>query len=786
MKLRIETPHGAREFVPRDGASYLVIGNRPGDDICIADDPGVSGPHARIECFLGKWSFTDQFSGTGTLHNGQQKYNGDLAAGDVLQVGSTRIVVQQLDGAAAKPQAAAPAADAFSVNAMQADPFAVPESSAFKTAEPVFDAEFETAPAPSVAEAASSAAAPVADAEELYQRMAAALRREGDDPEVDQEERDHLRKAARDALARHPERASQWLALLADKQVDAHDVVDHITGEQDADLSDLNTEERQVVDYVVDQFQRAHGVSLRGDTLAMQRIADAAEEAVPRLHRRGWDEINLPFITAGAQGPLHLNVRVIPSAIGLSRQQPEQATQGRPHFQVLPGGKKARAAGCGPLVIVGGIVALVLVLGVGIAMFTAMPDPEQPFDVAWDEDMPHPARQAPVARNAAQPGGNTGKVIVPVADGMSAERAKELEKILNGLADHTKEENAEQNLNTLETVEAECARFRQHGLRWPLERARTNVELSLMQKMQKRYGQDNGDIYELTQQSNYREAAARLAALDTYLNQTKTHTALAARMAMDEYLADQPGRITRGNAEYVGQRFAATAEALGRDDFAAAAAALGGLSALAILDQPVLEGVNTELAAIAAKAAQQKAGELPAARKPFDVRKDRLPASRISTLLPEGDATGLKTMRDLNKRLEKALKDGALVATPVAFFGQAAELAQPDDWRLKLKVTRPLPEGATTYEMRYGLHQLPSQTKLSLLETQAQGRNDLLALTMHAFEYGLLDDAARLACALWKADPEVKAELDELLATKLKIAVPEGGFVERDGRLVAP
>ncbi|MEF8757248.1 MAG: molecular chaperone DnaK, partial [Halobacteriales archaeon] len=61
-----------------------------------------------------------------------------------------------------------------------------------------------------------------------------------------------------------------------------------------------------IIDYLADEFENEHGIDLREDRQALQRLAEAAEEAKIELSSRKETEINLPFITATDDGPLHL------------------------------------------------------------------------------------------------------------------------------------------------------------------------------------------------------------------------------------------------------------------------------------------------------------------------------------------------------------------------------------------------------------------------------------------------------------------------------------------------
>ena len=63
-----------------------------------------------------------------------------------------------------------------------------------------------------------------------------------------------------------------------------------------------------VIDYIADEFQKAEGVDLRADKMSLQRLKEAAEKAKKELSSTMSTNINLPFITATAEGPKHLNI----------------------------------------------------------------------------------------------------------------------------------------------------------------------------------------------------------------------------------------------------------------------------------------------------------------------------------------------------------------------------------------------------------------------------------------------------------------------------------------------
>ncbi len=66
----------------------------------------------------------------------------------------------------------------------------------------------------------------------------------------------------------------------------------------------------KLVDYLADEFKKDQGIDLRSDTLALQRLKEAAEKAKHELSSASETDINLPFITADASGPKHLNLKI--------------------------------------------------------------------------------------------------------------------------------------------------------------------------------------------------------------------------------------------------------------------------------------------------------------------------------------------------------------------------------------------------------------------------------------------------------------------------------------------
>jgi molecular chaperone DnaK len=68
--------------------------------------------------------------------------------------------------------------------------------------------------------------------------------------------------------------------------------------------------DQRVLDYIADEFKKQEGIDLRKDPMALQRLREAAEKAKMELSQLMQTDINLPFITATAEGPKHLNMTI--------------------------------------------------------------------------------------------------------------------------------------------------------------------------------------------------------------------------------------------------------------------------------------------------------------------------------------------------------------------------------------------------------------------------------------------------------------------------------------------
>ncbi|WP_322804963.1 molecular chaperone DnaK [Vibrio alfacsensis] len=94
--------------------------------------------------------------------------------------------------------------------------------------------------------------------------------------------------------------------------------IDEVEGEKTFEVLATNGDthlggedfDTRLINYLVDEFQKEQGINLKNDPLAMQRVKEAAEKAKIELSSTSQTDVNLPYVTADATGPKHMNVKV--------------------------------------------------------------------------------------------------------------------------------------------------------------------------------------------------------------------------------------------------------------------------------------------------------------------------------------------------------------------------------------------------------------------------------------------------------------------------------------------
>jgi molecular chaperone DnaK len=99
------------------------------------------------------------------------------------------------------------------------------------------------------------------------------------------------------------------ISIIEIADIDGEHQVEVLSTNGDTFLGGEDFDQR-LIDYLVDTFQKDQGINLRNDPLALQRLKEAAEKAKIELSSTQQTDVNLPYITADAAGPKHLNIKL--------------------------------------------------------------------------------------------------------------------------------------------------------------------------------------------------------------------------------------------------------------------------------------------------------------------------------------------------------------------------------------------------------------------------------------------------------------------------------------------
>lgn len=130
--------------------------------------------------------------------------------------------------------------------------------------------------------------------------------------------------------------------------------------------------DHDIIEWLADEFKKSNGIDLRNDPMALQRLKEAAEKAKQELSSSPSTEINLPFVTADASGPKHLQM-------SLSRAKLEQICEGllarlkQPCLQALSDAKLS-AKDVDDVILVGGMTRMPAVQEVCQKIFDCEPN----------------------------------------------------------------------------------------------------------------------------------------------------------------------------------------------------------------------------------------------------------------------------------------------------------------------------------------------------------------------------------------------------------------------------
>jgi len=99
------------------------------------------------------------------------------------------------------------------------------------------------------------------------------------------------------------------ISIIEINEIDGEHQIEVLSTNGDTFLGGEDFDQR-LIDYLVDEFKKDQGVDLKNDPMALQRLKEGAEKAKIELSSSQQTDINLPFITADATGPKHLNIKI--------------------------------------------------------------------------------------------------------------------------------------------------------------------------------------------------------------------------------------------------------------------------------------------------------------------------------------------------------------------------------------------------------------------------------------------------------------------------------------------
>ncbi|MCC6149123.1 MAG: FHA domain-containing protein [Planctomycetes bacterium] len=161
-------------------------------------------------------------------------------------------------------------------------------------------------------------------------------------------------------------------------------------------------------------------------------------------------------------------------------------------------------------------------------------------------------------------------------------------------------------------------------------------------------------------------------------------------------------------------------------------------------------------------------------------------------LLPNGADSERALITALQRKFVRAAVEKKLTSVDFTWKGDRARITGADNDRLFFTVSKMMKdENGRLEEIPVGRKEkwnaFAASDMLQLYDrTPLLNKEDRLAEVIYALDNGLTDEGSGRALALFKEDPTLKSGIDILLASKRHIRVPDGGFVEYDGRFVTP
>ncbi|MCL4731115.1 MAG: FHA domain-containing protein, partial [Planctomycetes bacterium] len=291
----------------------------------------------------------------------------------------------------------------------------------------------------------------------------------------------------------------------------------------------------------------------------------------------------------------------------------------------------------------------------------------------------------------------------------------------------------------------------------------------------------------------FRRGISRAATLAAWLNSNEYLRATGNnyRSRIEKFRTD----AVKANERWVGGAFAQVTDLrdLKRyDDALAILAMVLDRAWLSAEEESLYRAEQAKLYELKATSAPEETPVVDTPRKPSVLdrvkeTKENLPGK--NPLLADGARSEEKLLAALHKKLVAAAQGQKLTDRRFTYRGKPAQIKDASDDKITID--------ASSTDKKTG-EEIPFRTRVKWSEIAPEDMlqlydrvpgltsEDLLAAVIFAFNAGLVDEASKRACALYKKENGWKEGIDILIATKRRMAIPEGGYIEFEGALIAP
>lgn len=421
------------------------------------------------------------------------------------------------------------------------------------------------------------------------------------------------------------------------------------------------------------------------------------------------------------------------------------------------------------------VVAGVVVLFVGVLIYGAF------TSGLFDKAPEQPKKQPQVAAKQAE---------LSEADNQLLAQAREAA---------SRPGTALERLAALDEVAAKVPSQRGSVVNTRIEEMRADLVRSLDTELGKLVKNDLAAAEAFRESGDLAGAISKVEEVLAMLASSKYAEARAKALKLDEKVSTARKDLGDENSRFISRKLTQADSLVRARRFDEAIAVVGEILSGAWLteeERGLYEKKSAEI-----KALRDKPEAAPSVAKPGEGEPDIIKGIKKedkgtlpgkNPILPNGAESEKALVSALQRKFVRSAVEKKLTSLEFTWKGDRARITGADNDRLFFTVSKMMKdENGRLEEIPVGQkkkwNEFAPGDLLQLYDrTPLLTKEDRLAEVIYALDNGLTDDGSSRALLLFKEDPTLKSGLDILLASKRKIRVPEGGFVEHDGRLVTP